>query len=299
MISLVFISLGILLTWGTLRRLPRWTSATTLVPASYWALAASSLWTLTWILDHLTNQVSQSVADHLWYACAIIALCPPIAVLGSRRPGTRVWTAFILVPMLFALGWPVITLWLQGSDVRGLQLETPQLVGYLLVLVMGAGNYVGTRYTLAAVLYAVANGLIVLSSSQACPAWLSDRWWVRLFATAGMVVAVLSAGREAMLASHGSPGFDKLWFSFFDQFGIVWGRRIQDRVNFIAAKENWPAKLQLQGFQWTTAADPVTNARIEHTFRWLLRRFVDPDWIDERLGQQSRAQDISPLSADS
>jgi hypothetical protein len=282
-----------------MRRLPRWTSATTLVPASYWALAASSLWTLTWILDHLTNQLSRSVADHLWYACAIIALCPPIAVLGSRRPGTRVWTWFILVPMLFALGWPVITLWLQGSDVRGLQLETPQLVGYLLVLVMGAGNYVGTRYTLAALLYAVANGLLVLSSSQTCPAWLSDRWWVRLFATASMVVAILSAGREASFTSHLAPGFDKLWLDFFDQFGIVWGRRIQDRVNFIAAKENWPAKLQLQGLQWTTPADPVTNARIEHTFRWLLRRFVDPKWIDERLGQQSSAQDISPLSADS
>ncbi len=201
--------------------------------------------------------------------------------------------------MLFALGWPVITLWLQGSDVRGLQLETPQLVGYLLVLIMGAGNYVGTRYTLAALLYATANGLIVLSSSAVCPTWLSDRSWVRLLATAGMVLAILSARREAMLARHGATGFDKLWLNFFDEFGIVWGRRIQDRVNFIAAKENWPAKLQLQGFQWNGAADPSTEARIEHTFRWLLRRFVDPDWIDERLGQQSPAQDISPLSADS
>jgi hypothetical protein len=297
--SLLFISIGILLAWGTIVRLPLGTRATTLLPASNWTLAASALWTLTWSLNHLTNSVSQSVADHLWYACAIIALCPPIAVLGSRRPGTRVWTAFILVPMLFALGWPVITLWLQGSDVRGLQLETPQLVGYLLVLVMGTGNYIGTRFTLAALLYAIANAIVVVSSSQACPAWLSDRWWVRLFATAGMVVAVLSAGREAAFTSHLAPGFDKLWLDFFDQFGIVWGRRIQDRVNFIAVKEKWPAKLQLNGFQWNGVPDPATEARIEHTFRWLLRRFVDPDWIDERIGQPSPTQDISPLSADS
>ena len=119
--------------------------------------------------------------------------------------------------------------------------------------------------------------------------------------------------------------FDRLWFDFFDTFGIVWGRRIQDRVNFIASKENWPSRLELDGFVWSDESEPVipgvgiesanlqnlqqdtqhqdTNvtrieSRVEYTFRWLLRRFVDPAWIDERLGVNSQPQD-KDLPADS
>lgn len=298
-ISLTFVSVGVVIAWRTLLCLPRSVTATTLIPASRWALVAAMFWSVTWVLNHVANVLSPSLADHLWYASIVLALCPPIAVLGSRRPGTRVWTWFILMPMLFVLGWPVLTLWIQGSDIRGLQLETPQLLGYLLVLVMGAGNYIGTRYTFAAMFYAAANGLIALSSSAVCPGWLADRWWVRLIATGCMVVAILLAHREASLARQGQLGFDKLWLDFFDQFGVVWGRRIQDRVNFIAVKEGWPAQLHLHGFEWKADADPGTNARIEHTFRWLLRRFVDPPWIDARLGQKSTTAQISPLSADS
>ncbi len=111
---------------------------------------------------------------------------------------------------------------------------------------------------------------------------------------------------------------DQLWLDFFDTFGVVWGRRIQDRVNFIAEKECWPTRLELQGFVWTdTSEEPsfqaltdevgaitdpacaVTEARIEHTFRWLLRRFVDPPWIDERLGSAPTTSAVGALPADS
>ncbi len=112
--------------------------------------------------------------------------------------------------------------------------------------------------------------------------------------------------------------FDKLWFDFFDTFGIVWGRRIQDRVNFIATREGWPARLELDGFVWSDDLKPAVpdgttvsanlqelqingqqkysdnreiESRIEYTFRWLLRRFVDPAWIDERLGLTSQPQE--------
>ena len=119
--------------------------------------------------------------------------------------------------------------------------------------------------------------------------------------------------------------FDRLWFDFFDLFGIVWGRRIQDRVNDIANLEQLPARLELDGFVWPQASTksnlPVardgevslTNqpmsiqqerdraaveARIEHILRWLLRRFVDASWIDSRLGSNSRPS-IARLPADS
>ena len=298
-ISVLLVSIGIVLAWRPLLRLRRQLQSTRLIPAGRWACTASALWTLTWILEYLLSLLPRSAADHLWYAAAVMALCPAIAVLGSRRPGTKVWTWFILIPLLFALGWPVITLWVQGSEVRGLQLESPQLAGYLLVLVMGAGNYFGTRHTLAGLMYVAANTLLVLSSSAACPAWLSDRWWSRLLATGCMALAVVIAGRSASRTAAGQNRFDRLWLDFFDQFGVVWGRRIQDRVNFVAQKEGWPARLELHGVVWDSGSDPATEARIEHTFRWLLRRFVDPEWIDDRLGASPAGPEVTAIGADS
>jgi hypothetical protein len=32
-----------------------------------------------------------------------------------------------------------------------------------------------------------------------------------------------------------------------------------------------------------------TEERIEHTFRWLLKRFVDPEWINTRLMTNTRS----------
>jgi hypothetical protein len=298
-ISVLFVLFGILLAWRSLSGLHRWIRHTTLIVAHRWTLAAATLWTLTWVLDTALGKLSNSVADHLWYASAVIALCPAIAVLGARRPGVRVWNWFILIPLLFALAWPVMTLLIQGREIRGLQLETPQLVGYLLVLVMGAGNYFGTRYTLAALLYVAANSALVVSSSSVCPDWLSDHWWVRCLATGGMALAVLVAASAAGQSSAGQSRFDRLWLDFFDQFGVVWGRRIQDRINFIAQKEAWSARLELHGFHWTGPADQATEDRMEHTFCWLLRRFVDPEWINERLGSKQAELEVTPLGADS
>jgi len=300
----VIVVLGLVLAWRAVLGTRHAVRATTLHSAWLWAVNALALWTVSWVSDHGLRVASSSVADHLWYASAVLAVCPPIAVLGSRRPGTRVWTWFIQYPLLLVLGWPVLSLWLQGSEVRGLQLETPQLVAYLLVLIMGAGNYCGTRFTLPILCYAAACAILAVSSSVSCPAWLADRWWARLWATGLLVLTVLLASRSGSQGSRATNRFDRLWLDFFDTFGVVWGRRIQDRVNFIAQKEQWPARLGLHGFVWAdTFKDSSDHAamevRIEHTFRWLLRRFVDPSWIDERLGASPTANEIRSLAADS
>ena len=246
-----------------------------------------------------------------------------MAVLGSRRPGVRVWAWFILFPMLFALGWPLIALRLQGSELRGLHLETPQVVTFLLVLVMSLGNYLGTRFTLSTLLYGASILAIVASSWVDCPAWLSNRSAVRFWSTFLNVFAICLTGTLSRPISKNR--FDRLWFDFFDTFGIVWGRRIQDRLNFIATKEGWPTRLELNGFEWSDELKPAASVlvqntselpkletelqrrnfqvnqvekRMEYTFRWLLRRFVDPPWIDERLGVNSQL-DGAELPADS
>jgi len=260
---------------------------TTLVSAARWAWVAAGVWAITWYLEQF-QFLTSSLREHLWYASAVLALCPAITVLGSRRPGTRVWTWFITIPMILALTWPVLTLWLQGSDLRGLHLETPQLVGYGLVLIMGTGNYIGTRYTLPAFLYAGGNALIVFSSSQVWPrsGWGRDE--AQVGATGLVAAAVLLAAFLGRRRAPAADRFDRLWADFFDQFGIVWGRRIQDRINHVAAHENWPVRLGLTGFVDVPGSIDRATAeiRMEHTVRWLLRRFVDPSWIDDRLGNR-------------
>jgi len=63
-----------------------------------------------------------------------------------------------------------------------------------------------------------------------------------------------------------------------------------DRVNDAAKQENWPVRLHLDGFAPVdpangTALSPDQSGRIEQVMRWLLRRFVDPEWIEERMGK--------------
>jgi hypothetical protein len=204
-----------------------------------------------------------------------------------------------------------------------LHLETPQLVALILVLIMGVGNYCGTRYTLAALLYGLAVALSVLCMSTAAPACLADRALVRSVSLSLLILAGLS-----MMFSRRRPvatEFDLLWFDFFDLFGIVWGRRIQDRINYLADKEGLPVRLELDGFVWSdraplastelmpdrpkikTAIEQLNDrdgpsqackARVEHLLRWLLRRFVDSPWIDVRMGRKSD-QKITELAVDS
>ena len=222
--------------------------------------------------------------------------------------------------MILALCWPILALRLQGSEFHRLHLETPQLVAFILVLVMGVGNYCGTRYTLSALMYGVATLAIVISGSRIAENWFADRAWLRSSATAGMAIAIFLT--KTSPRPVGPSRFDTLWFDFFDSFGIVWGRRIQDRVNFIAIKEHWPCRLELDGFVTLDARHEVTRSknemtarpsnlnpdepaivsdlskldrRREQTFRWLLRRFVDPAWIDRRL----ESSDLVVLTEDS
>jgi hypothetical protein len=313
-------SLAILVAWLVLLDGRRRVRGTTLTSAQIWSFLAATAWTSTWITDRCLNLISPALADHLWYGCAILALCPPISVLGSRRPGTRVWTWFILLPMLLALCWPIAALWLQGSELRRLQLETPQLIAVALVLVMGVGNYCGTTYTVSALLYGCAILALVFSSSAKAPNWLSDRESTRFWVTVVTAFAILLL--KVTNRPPAATKFDQLWFDFFDTFGIVWGRRIQDRVNYIASDEHLPFRLELHGFVWSTGVTeqnhssrpsaihesasesrttsipaettkserPIAlevEARVEHVLRWLLRRFVDSEWIDERLGSKS------------
>ncbi len=262
--------------------------STTLIVAWRWAGSAWLVWVLAWSSSVLTSVAPSELVDQLWYTTAVLTLCPFIAVLGARRPGIRVWTWFIVVPLVLVLEWPAMAAFGASLGREPLLVEAPAVTGFVFVLLMGTGNYCGTRMTTSAFLLAVASILLVLPMSSADLVGLPDREQGRLWATACLfaVSCHLMWMHQRRLTLESS--LDQVWYDFRYSFGIVWAKRIQERVNATARKENWAARLETQGFVWASEQlDPErrmqTAGRIDHTLKWLLRRFVDPAWIDQRI----------------
>jgi hypothetical protein len=265
-----------------LRRLRRTVQKTTLTPAWNWALACWLLWEFTWLIQLCS--IHPAVLDYLWYSVALWGLCPPMTVLGARRPGARVWAMFVVLPLLLVFAWPAVVGWVHGFPPERLALETPMLLGYGLVLIMGYGNYLGTRQSLPALLIAASLGWLAWQFAETPEAGES---LTPIGPTLLCAIAVLLGTTVTTAQAQTLSGEDRVWQDFQEAFGIVWAKRIMDRINHTARQENWSARLEMPGFVWKETISPEerfhTQARIQHTLRWHLRRFVDPAWIDSRL----------------
>jgi len=264
---------------------------TTLVEAWWWGVLALAVWASTWLATELVPVAREGLADQLWFASAVTMVSPFVAVLGARRPGSRVWSWFIVLPMMVVLFLPAVTAWNRDLHPTALRLEVPMLAGYGLVLLMGAGNFLGTRFAISAFLAALAC-LSVLWPISSLASWFPwDSRTTHAAATIGLCLAAWAGCWQAGRTSRARPNaLENVWIDFRDFFGVVWGRRVLDRVNDAARQENWPVRLHLDGFAPVdpaneTALSPEQSGRIEQVMRWLLRRFVDPEWIDERMGK--------------
>lgn len=235
--------------------------------------------------------------SHGTYLAAVAALCPAIAVLGARRPTCRAWPWFVLLPMLCVLGWPAVWNALRPGVLRPLQLEAPQVMMYGLVLLMGWGNYLGTRFSPAAVLLAAALGMVVAMLSPWPPTWCGPLAHVRCAAACVAAAAVHIGLQRWPAPGVATEPFTKVWRDFADPYGMVWSRRLLDRVNFLAEQQQWPGRLTIDGFDWTGPLDAESSQRVAHALRWLLRRFVDEEWLDARLAPSAHPQ--APLAVDS
>jgi hypothetical protein len=232
--------------------------------------------------------------DVFWYLAAILTLTPPVAVLGARRPTARVWRAFVLIPLVLVFAWPVLPELRSSGGLVAFTLETPLLLGFVLVLAMGAGNYLGLRFSPSAILWIAGLLLVVLPLCPATAGWVLQAEPGREFGTLCLVAAAWLADRQAggspRALGAGGP-LDRVWRDFRDLFGIVWARRIQERFNEDARKQELPFRLGIDGLEDATGSSPAafehqSLAAAETSLRWLLQKFVDRDWIDRRLARQ-------------
>lgn len=264
-------------------------SKTTLVEPWRWGFGALCVWAATLLLTAFVPNVSPGLADQLWLASTVLLVTPFVSVLGARRPASRVWSWFVALPVTIVLLLPAATAWNSEWRPAPLQLEPPMLAGYGLVLLMGTGNYLGTRYGQSALLCGLAGLSVVVSLSTIGSRLPVGPNLLRAFGTLLLSVAMWQGWwRSHQPGRRTTDGFDRLWLDFRDLFGVVWARRIQERFNETAKKSGWPVRLQLDGFVGDQRAVPSASSsepwsEIEAALRWLLRRFVDPEWIDERL----------------
>lgn len=262
-------------------------AGTSLRGAVRWGRAAKFTWLLS---SFATLWISRSspLGNHLWFWTGVLTLCPFIAALGAQRPGVRIWSYFIVLPLIAVLGWPALTAWKRWSVPAPVVLQLPACMGFLLVAIMGCGNYAGTRYMVPATLTGLSALLVIAPLTHL---WTLTTDWalaMRIMAMIMLSLAIIDAMRQGLRSSDEDSPFDRIWFDFRDLFGMVWAIRMQERINDRAQKEGWCSRLGPLGFEWNLQNSPEelqrTRERMEQALRWHFRRFVDPEWIDERLG---------------
>ncbi len=282
----------LVLTLWQLGKLRQTSQATTAEPARWWAIFALVAFILSVVGRWDGVETSLRTSSALGYFAAVVLLTPLIAILGARRPGVRAWPWFVVLPLVVVLQWPSVSQLISGRSDVAVEVPTPTTIGFLLVLVMGAGNYFGTLNTLAAVLGGA--GIVVTLARSANWVDPATNWPEPLAATLFMLAAVRIRRRfRPPVPSASQPDVhdaNRLWIDFRDLFGIVWARRVVDRVNQFAQRESWDVQLTLDGFVTKSASQNAVAPlvvdvpdRAVEVLCWVLRRFVDPPFVHRYL----------------
>ncbi|MCA9056281.1 MAG: hypothetical protein KDA75_20770, partial [Planctomycetaceae bacterium] len=196
------------LTWLGNRRV----RFTTLKTAARWGLAAVAVWLTAWVWDRFATGYRQPWGDFLWYLAGLTTISMFVAVLGAKRPGVRAWPWFVLLPLVTVFSLPVIAAAWPFSHGTSVRVPLPLMIGFAVVLLMGAGNYVGTRYSMAAALSAVAVCLVVAPLSDAAPVSLFLLGDPRVVGSICFSSAVIVAYRQSLRPTIGHTPVERLWF---------------------------------------------------------------------------------------
>ncbi len=262
---------------------------TTLTSAGRWAQVGISAWFIVSVAASISAGESAGWLNAASYATALLMLCPALAVLGARRPTVRVWNWFVILPFLLVFSWPIAAAARELSHGGPFALETPMLLGFAFVVVMGLGNYFGTRFTLPAIGAAMSLLLLALPAADFRISWLPRADLSRSFASLLMSAVLCGACIAAKRPFTVRVPLDQVWIEFRDQFGVVWSKRILERLNSMAEKDALSVRMSVTGVVSVSGADAHPDAasvdELEKSLRWLLRRFVDEGWIDSQLSR--------------
>lgn len=272
---------AVVIGWLGVVRLTRTVRQTSLQAAAWWSVWSQLTLTVAAIASVAKSRLGQGLFDQIGYFAAVSALCPFIAVLGARRGRLVDWSLFVVLPLVVVLEWPALAQWSATWQGKPLELELPSLLGYSVVMLMGAGNFIGTRFTWAAAAWIAG--------------WLGTVWNFghgsdsRSLTSAfglSMTIVFWVLGAAAVRKPSAARAWVKIWADFRDHFGSVWALRLLARVNEVAQRDRWPWLLTPDGWKPNAASGsasenaPDSDPRVVQTFRWQLKPFVDAEWID-------------------
>lgn len=217
----------------------------------------------------------------LRFAVAMTTFCPLMAVLGAKRPQDRGWQ-FIVLSLWLLLMVP------SGQAVLfqpGEPLELfPAWSWFLTVLLlMSLANYLPTRHWMSSLMVFAGQAWLV---GEHLP---MARFEVGELGRLGAVALMLGGAALAALGlparRRGRTPIDGVWIDFRDWFGAVWGLRVAERLRTNSSMYGWGVAPTWSGFVMIDEKQmpQQTEEELLRSLRTLLRRFVSPQWIAERL----------------
>ncbi|MDG1898113.1 MAG: hypothetical protein P8J37_24690 [Fuerstiella sp.] len=306
--NVLAIPLLLFVAWRTLR-LTAITRATTAAGAWLWAVAA----TLTCLAAAVCQLDALSFTDRVvsvvQYLSAVLLLTPLIHILGARRPGITAWPWFVVLPLIIVLQWPAASELLGDNSDTAIRIPSPTVIGYLLMLLMGSGNYFGTACT-SSMLFGASGATLILLPVTEWATFSDGRFF--LLGTTMLAISAALLPRHFFRQDAANMTPDQLWSDFRDLYGIVWAKRVMDRVNQFAVREHWDVRMTLDGFQAVPAeperhAGPVCESQAEdrsaefseaaptarswQVLCWVLHRFVEPEFLRRYLTDSVELQD--------
>ncbi|MFN9720295.1 MAG: hypothetical protein ACK58L_16475 [Planctomycetota bacterium] len=271
----------------------RWITGFTIESSWKWAFPAIPALIASSVVCSPTIRLEAGWRTLLQYLAAVVMLAPPICTLGARKPGLGAWHWFVVLPMVLVLCWPAMSQVISSRGLESLHLGGPALIAIGLVMVMGLGTGLGTEMILPASLCGAAIfcclapsagwSFLPPSSPLAAP-------WILLLSERVATKHLQTIHARLTSAATMSEAMDAIWHLFQYCYGLPWTRRVQDRVNQFAAREQWTVQLTLDGFR-TAAGQSASDAQLEmpcSSFCWVLQRFVSDEWIGRALSRFRR-----------
>jgi hypothetical protein len=250
---------------------------TTLVSAGWWSAAATAV--IAGVeLSKAAFPLAEAWLAPLRFCAAALAFCPFVAVLGAKRPQHLAWN-FVVLALWGIVSLSAFTALAMQRNDRFVLGDARAWLLWVLIL-MGLVNYLPTGNRLAALL--VALGQIILFAPH-LPLLRGINWLANLPAgpSLGLFVFAVALAAARLRSKAGADPFDQLWFDFRDLFGLLWGLRLQERVNAASTAAKWDVELSWNGFPGKGIPAQHRDA-LRQAMTGLLRRFVSHEWIAAR-----------------
>ncbi|MCE9525731.1 MAG: hypothetical protein K8R36_06720 [Planctomycetales bacterium] len=256
---------------------------TTLNSAAWWSAAATAA--IAGVeLVHIAMALDEKWLAPLRFCAAVLSFCPFVSVLGAKRPQHLAWN-FVVLSLWGIVSLSALTaLAMQRAD-RFVLGDARAWMLWAMILMMLI-NYLPTGNRLAALL--VALGQVILFAPH-LPLLRGVDFLTRLPAGPSLAlflfaiaVAVARTGSDPLRGQKEVDPFDLLWRDFRDSFGLLWGLRLQERVNAASTAGKWDVELQWPGFP-SKGIPAKHREAVRQAMTGLLRRFVSHEWIAARL----------------